>query len=142
MAAQAGLERRLSGLEHQTKAVYGQPAAGELWDIDLEAAAAELAVAKGLGKFWSPAESAALDREQGDVGAGWQVRWTRRENGRLIVHPRDADGHIFLLVVGSMPDFRICGWIRGVDAKREEFMWAGAPRPAYFVPQSALTAIE
>ena len=94
---------------------------------------------KALGIFW---ESLAEDPDTlpGDVGE-FQVRHTHRENGCLIVHPADKDDAPFILVTGLLPNYVVHGSILGADAKNLEWWREGDGRPAYFVPQSALTPI-
>jgi len=106
------------------------------WSAHIEAAAAEMATAKALGRYW--ADFTAPDHD-GDIGAGVQVRQTARRDGRLIIHPEDEDDHRFYLVCGEAPAFEIVGWILGRDAKRPEW-WTdpGTGRPAFFVARHAL----
>lgn len=141
-AALVGIERRLTALANQTHEVYGKAHDGLYWEVDVEAAAGELAVAKAMGVFWSAADSAAEDRAGGDLGTMGgrvtQVRHTKRLNGSLICHPRDHDDHVFILVVGAMPRFKVVGWLHGADAKNEQWWRTDRPRPAFFVPQHAL----
>lgn len=69
-----------------------------------------------------------------------QVRQTAHATGSLIVHPDDRDEEPFLLAVGTMPMFRLVGWILARDAKAERW-WQTPPAvrfPAYFVPQAEL----
>lgn len=137
IAAYTGVNRRLEAMAASRVEVYGKAAGGAYWETDLEAAAAELALAKALGVHWCGMDGP--DKDTGDV-AGAQVRHTKRENGSLICHDRDADDHRFVLVTGSMPAFTVRGWILGGDAKDKRF-WRdrpAVPRPAFFVPQSAL----
>lgn len=136
-AAYVGLNRRLDAMRDGRVEVYGSAAPGGFWNVDIEAAAAELAVAKALGVFWAACDTPEEDRG-GDVGPGVQVRHTQYPNGSLIVHDRDADDHRFVLVTGAMPTFRIAGWLHGHAAKVAAHWKADAPRPAFFVPQSAL----
>jgi hypothetical protein len=136
-AALVGVERRLWALGAKAREVYGAAAGGDYWTIDVEAAAGELAVAKLLGVYWSAKDSAAEDREDGDV-AGHQVRHSRRLDASLICHVRDSDDQVFVLVVGAMPSFRVAGWLPGVEAKSPAFWREDVPRAAFFVPQSAL----
>ena len=140
-AAYVGLNRRLDAMRDGRVEVYGSAAHGGFWNVDIEAAAAELAVAKALGTFWAAADTPDEDRA-GDVGPGVQVRHTQHLNGSLIVHDRDADDHRFVLVDGAMPMFRIAGWAWGRDAKHADHWRADMPRPAFFMPQSALTAMS
>lgn len=133
-AASAGVERRLRAIANGRAHRYAWDGVGE-WDTDLQAAGAELAVAKASGRYW--VDTAAPDAE-GDVGERVQVRWTRRENGSLILHDTDPDDHAFVLVCGTMPKFTIPGWLFGVAGKIPSFHRTDTGRPAYFVPQAAL----
>ena len=137
VAVTAGTHRRLVNLEKRSHEVYGQVADGTQWDVDIEAVAAEMAAAKGLGLFHGLADSAADDRA-GDIAPGVQVRHTRRQNGSLICHDRDPDDHRFVLVVGSLPTFRVVGSIMGAKAKDKRFWRTDVRTAAYFVPQSEL----
>lgn len=134
-AALAGAHRRMRRLRAGSTHRWGYDGAGS-WTAEIEAAAAEMAVAKALGCYW--ADFSAPDHA-GDVGAGVQIRHTVRRDGRLIVHPEDADDHRFVLVRGPAPRLEIAGWILGRDAKRREW-WAdpSTGRPAFFVPDRAL----
>ena len=71
-------------------------------------------------------------------GPGTIVRSTWRQAGRLIIHEHDHDGGAYVLVTGSVPCYRVAGWIRGVDAKTARFWANGDGRGGYFVPQSEL----
>ena len=138
LAAYTGVNRRLDAMAKGRFEVYGKAANGAYWEIDLEAAAAELALAKALGVHWCGMDRP--DKDTGDV-AGAQVRHTKRDDGSLICHKRDADEDRFVLVTGSMPTFTVRGWILGAEAKADRFWRTSVPRPAYFVPQSALAPI-
>jgi hypothetical protein len=138
-AAETGVHRRLVSLARRRGGSHGKPGAGISWDLEIESAAAELALAKLLDRFWSMSDELDVD---GDVGRE-QVRHTVRPDGRLIVHPGDLDGARYWLVTGKMPDFRVVGWLLGRDAKDPRY-WTdpGTGRPAYFVPQADLVPID
>lgn len=138
MAAYVGLNRRLDAMALNRHEMYGRVHNGLYWETDIEAAAAELAFAKALRAFYAPAVSPRVDRAEGDVG-GAQVRHTKRPNGSLIVHDRDIDHQEFFLVVGAMPSFRVVGSMLAREAKDKRFWRTDVPRPAFFVPQTALT---
>jgi hypothetical protein len=113
----------------------------ELLALDIAGAGAEAAVGRLTNRYWHGSVNAA--KHEPDVGHQIQVRWTHHERGRLIVLPRDPDDQYYFLVTGNPPLYNVIGWIRGQDAKREEWIDAPAGRPpAYFVPQSALTLRE
>jgi hypothetical protein len=113
---------------------------GPGWDQHLEGAAAELAFAKAIGRFWS----GNLGRlRAGDV-CQYEIRSTPHAKGRLILHPEDPDERAFILVRGLAPYFEVAGWIMGRDGKQERF-WcdpSGNGRPAYFVPGPALASLD
>jgi hypothetical protein len=73
-------------------------------------------------------------------GDHYQIRHTQRPNGRLIVRRRDKDGDTFVLITGEGDTFYIVGWIKGVDAKKDEWVKDpnGRNEPVYFVPQQKL----
>jgi hypothetical protein len=111
------------------------------WTYHVEGAAAELAVAKHIDRYWRPLTRSQLRDLPGDV-ADVQVRSTPRSDGSLIVHRRDLDDARFYLVVTALPSYRIVGWLLGRDAKQERYWRTNVAHPAYFVPQSELHAIE
>ncbi len=140
MAAQAGTRRRIEALRLGRKPVYGDTKIHAEWGVDIEGAAAEMAVAKAYNLFWTPVVQRP-EELPGDVGRGMhalQVRSTPREHGRLILHERDKDDAIFVLVTGRIPAFTIRGWIQGKDGKCDRFLHPGDGRPAFFVPQEHL----
>lgn len=142
ICAQAGTMRRVYALRNGIgNAHNGGP--DDPWDADIEGCAAELAVCKALGVFWSGMEVAGSDKRVGTPDAGGvQVRSTRRTSGSLILHDGDADDDAFVLVVGRIPRLDIKGWIYGRDGKRADFWRSESVRcPAFFVPQSSLTEI-
>lgn len=134
-AAYVGINRRLDSMRNQRQEVHGAAAGGDYWTIDVEAAGAELALAKALGVHWTGLDGP--DKDVGDV-AGAQVRHSRRPDASLILHERDADGDRFVLVTGALPEMTVRGWLHGRDGKRPEFWRTNVPRPAYFVPASEL----
>jgi hypothetical protein len=109
------------------------------YDNDIQAAAAEMAVAKGLNLYW---DAGINTFKAGDVGP-YQVRWTDRVDGRLIIRPDDEDEEIQILVRGRIPTFDIAGAMRCKFAKRDEWWMAPNGRPgAWFVPDISLGPVE
>lgn len=129
--------RRIYNLRNGRQPIYGEP--HDPWAADVEGALAEMAVAKHMDRYWSPASSQAPHTIPGDVGP-LQVRSTTRPNGCLILHPNDPDEAVFWLVTGSAPTYTLAGWIRGADGKLEQYWREDTGRPAFFVPQTALNA--
>lgn len=109
--------------------------AGDGLAIHLLGTAGEMAAAKALNCYWGGAEGTF---KRPDLG-GIQVRTRSRHDYDLIVRPGDADDEPFLLVTGTMPAFRVHGWLWGREAKQPQWLQThGGREPAYFVPQAAL----
>jgi len=83
------------------------------WDNEIEGACAELAWAKTQGEFWT-----GVSNLKAKDGADVEIRWTKHEEGGLIVYPHDDDDSVFVLAKGFAPEFRFVGWLRGRDGKR------------------------
>lgn len=103
-------------------------------------ACGELAVCKSVNKFWSP--SVNTFHGIADAGHNVEVRTTQRINGSLIVRDNDPDDRWYYLVVGTPPTMTVVGYIKGSEAKRDQ--WLRDPhkhRLSWFVPQDALYAL-
>lgn len=137
-AAEVGIRRRVGAMQANRPEPYGKPAF-DLWGSDIVSSAAELAAAKALCVYWPGAIQP--DHAEGDLGNGLGVRYTPREDGCLIIHPRDSDLATHVLVTGAIPTFNVVGSIWGALAKKEQWWRTDTGRPAYFVPQSALEPI-
>lgn len=112
---------------------------GNGYDVHVLGAIGEYVVARTLGIFWSGPGTLRAS----DVGRHIQVRTRSRHDYELIVHPNDEDDAPFVLVTGQGLDYVVHGWIMGRDGKQRE--WWNDPargRPAYFVPHTALRAME
>jgi hypothetical protein len=91
------------------------------WHSDIEAACAELAFAKWMGVYW---DFSVNTFKKPDV-AGYQVRHCQSADGSLIVRPNDSNSENYVLVVGTTPEFKIIGWIKGEDAKTTKHDFKG-----------------
>lgn len=136
-AATIGALRQITNLRDGRTAAYGSVEESP-WQIHIEGACAEMAVAKAMNRFWSGALG-ALDAD--DVGP-LQVRSTARRDGSLILHAEDRDDRAFVLVTGQAPTYVLRGWIHAAHGKRKEFYRSDVRHPAYFVPQNALKPME
>ena len=138
MAAQVGILRRLASLKNGRPNRHGFDGTNA-WNIDIEGACGEMAVAKVLGVFWD----GSVDTFSANDLPNLQVRTSPDVNDRLIVRPGDSDTGRWCLVTGAFPDYVVHGWISGADAKRPEWSrdYNGRP-PAYFVPQQALLPLS
>ena len=138
-----GVMRQISALQHRRSDANGKGwptrSVSEHWGFEIDGAAAEMAVAKYLGRYWRPlAERGRLSSVPADIGENVQVRSTRNPAGPLIVHPRDDDAHVFVLVITRPPCFDLIGWLYGREAKRDEWWFIGVPHPAFFADQCEL----
>ncbi len=84
-----------------------------------------------------------------DVGSNIQVRSTNHSNGNLLVHPKDKDDQVFILVKShDYPEMEVSGWVLGRDAKKKEFWEDGSNLPSfegracYLFPCEKLNPIE
>lgn len=106
-------------------------------ELDILGICGEIALAKYLNVYWEPNITGGFAY---DIYPNIQVRTTKHENGRLIVHQKDNDNDRYFLVYANNDIFTIKGWIFGKDAKQKEF-WCdptGKNRFAFFVPSNRL----
>ena len=138
-AAQVGLLRRVSSIQNKLTDRRMNPNQMN-WEIDIEGACAELAAAKGLNIFWCCGINTF---KAADLGSNIQVRHTAKRSNRLIIRDGDKAEDVFVLVTGSAPEYEIVGWVLGKDGKNPSYLNDANDigKPAYFVPQSALSPI-
>ena len=106
----------------------------------VEGAAGEMALAKALERYWLPSVNAF---KVADIGKNIQVRTRTKDEYEMIVRDHDSDDHYFVLVTGTAPEFKIRGYIKGVDAKRDCWKRSyGGGMLSYFVPHAELCAIN
>ena len=131
-AAIVGVMRRIQNIRDGNNHKYGASQA-TAWQMDIEGALGELALAKHLNIFWSKGKP-----RDSDVGE-FQVRTTAKHNNRLILHKDDDDDARYYLITGLNGCYRVQGWIHGRDGKQERY-WEDpvGGRPCYFVPQDVL----
>jgi len=136
-ASAVGVHRRIVSIFGRNKQQHYQCPNNTEWSTEIEAYAAELAVAKYLNVYWN---GGAWNGKvaQSDVGK-LQVRHTHHENGSLILYPEDDDEQTFVLVVGRSPKFRLAGYILGKDGKGLVDIKTDCRYPAHWVPQDLLT---
>lgn len=142
MAAMVGAERQLqSAGSPGTK--HGIPSL-DPWTMHLNGVAAEIAVAKSLGRYWPP--SVGTFRNQPDIPPGpgrptsVEVRWITRPDYDLKIRSDDHDDSIYVLVSGNAPNMILHGWFICKDARKPEF-WTelGNGRPGLWcVPKTRL----
>lgn len=104
-------------------------------------AVGEYAFCKHLGYTWD--ESVDTFHSVPDVSTQFEIRATRREDGRLIVRDNDPDDRAYVLVTGTAPDLEIRGWMWGREAKQPQFLSnPNGHRQAWFVPQGNLRKLK
>ena len=104
-----------------------------------ESIGAEIAVAKYFGMIgFDPAMSKF--KETADVGAAIEVKWTRYDNGSLIIYESDRNADVAVLVVGKCPKYRIAGWIPVSIAKKDRYRHHS--QPTWWIGQNNLQPIE
>lgn len=135
MAAGVGLRRQLDALHRGCGDRHGiDPEDG--WRAHIEGACGELAVARFLGMYWDG--STNTFRSRPDLGPV-EVRTRSRESYDLIVRKDDDPLKIYVHVTGRAPEFRVRGFIRGADARRDAWWQIHGGRPgAWFVPSGDL----
>jgi hypothetical protein len=132
LAVSVGALRYVENL--RTRRYQGHGLDGDPLQIHILGACGEAAFAKARGVYWN---GDIGDLKAPDVG-GWQVRTTRRLDGRLIIRTIDEDDAPFVLVRGQCPTFAIVGWILARLAKCPEWLESNGRPAAYFVPAYAL----
>lgn len=138
VASSVGCMRHIAAVKAGRHDKHGAASGG--WQIHIEGALGELAVAKCLGRFWSGAINTFKDA---DIGTRIQVRTRSRHDYDLIVREDDGDSDLFVLVTGVAPSYRVKGWLSGKEAKNPAWLAShGNREPAFFVPASALRPIE
>ncbi|VIO80084.1 hypothetical protein [Bradyrhizobium ivorense] len=138
MAAEVGLMRQIAAIKRKLPDRNGFEGAG--WNVHIEGACGELAVAKALGLYWTGSVNSF--KCGGDVGA-IQVRTRSRADYELIIRDDDRDEDVFVLVTGRCPTYEVIGKIIGRKGKRDEWRRChGGRQAAWFVPHAALSAID
>ena len=84
------------------------------------AVAAEIAVARLLG-FTTFDPSGTRFKNNADVGANVEVKWSRWFDTALHIQPTDRDTDVAVLVVGNSPNLNIIGWMPVINAKRPRY---------------------
>lgn len=105
--------------------------------MNIEGACGELAYAKARGVYYVPKVNTF---KEADFGKKVQIRTRTDHSYDLLIRDNDDPEHFYVLVTGSLPTYRVVGWIKGSDAMAQPEWrknWGGRGE-AWFVPQSAL----
>jgi hypothetical protein len=139
-AALVGIERYIDNLKLGTQHTNGTPMSAPGWEMNIFGACGEMAVAKHLGLYWN----GALGNWKADDVGEYQVRTSKRDNADLRLHPTDRGDRKFILLTGLTHVFKIVGWLKAEDGKREEYWRAGGKDTphAFWVPQNVLNPMS
>lgn len=85
-----------------------------------ESIGAEMAVARYFGdKDFKPTINTF--KNEADYGKNIEIKWTRYQDGQLILGNTDRDTDIAILVVGRSPSYRLAGWIPVAVGRKERY---------------------
>ena len=115
-AAVGGCQRRVRSMQLDRPQFYGADERLNYWQIDVQGAIAEYALAKALNMSWEPATDQRLKDLPGEVGI-YQIRSTAHKTGQLIVHDADKDDAAFVLAIVAEPHVKLAGYLMGSEAK-------------------------
>lgn len=109
--------------------------------LNIEGACGELAYAKARGIYYEPRVNTY---KAPDFGDRVQIRTRTDHSYDLLIRDNDKPEHYYVLVTGTLPTYRIVGYILGADAMAQPAWrknWGGRGE-AWFVPQLALTPFK
>lgn len=143
VAEQYGIQRAKNFLPHfngQTNTNYTQQMHGGDFEAFVNRqvlyVGAEIAVAEYFGLAdYMPSNTAY--KNEADVGANIEVKYTHRQEGDLLIRHRDRDSDYGVLVIGDMDAFYIVGWYSIKEAKTEVYGKHHLPG-CYLVPNAQL----
>ena len=101
---------------------------------DAQSIGSEWAVAKALNKGFDP--SLQKGKRIADVGDDFEVKWTKRDNGRMIIQEWDRITDRAIFVVGKSPHYCIKGWLPVIEARNPQYRHASQAN--WWIPQAAL----
>ena len=131
VASYVGMRRNAEAQFKGRKNRFPNAKPGDGWGRHIEAAHAELVVAKALGLYWGFGVNTFCSADIADTRI--EVRWTHTHQ-TIKVKDEDADDMIVVGVIGESPHYEIIGWVRVSDAKIDKFLYPHDP-PCYFVPK-------
>ena len=146
-AAQVGMLRKSQSIAKQHKDGYGSTmSAKPIYDAGwaVISAAAELAAAKGLNRYWDFSVNTYKDADLKELEIKCQMHHSQdaaKDENYLIIRPDFNELQKYMLVVcHSHTQYELAGYIHGSDAMRKEWMAQVGNRPWFYrVPTTALT---
>jgi len=151
MAAKVGMARAFSSFRAKHNPYkYGlKKDEFGFFEMDIRGAAAECAVAKGLGLYWDGSVDTFHDKA--DIGESIEVRSVKDTQRQLLVRPNDpVEGRIYVLIVdlwrmGTSPNYVIRGWLPGEECKQDKYETDFGRKdrpPCYGIPAQDLNPIK
>lgn len=137
LTGELGLSRRITSL---SKAMNDKQIGGQAWDIDINGAMGEYALAKILKIPWEPTLNTFKVPDVGDL----HVRTTTFQTGRLIIRPGDPYG-IYVLIIANAPIFRAAGWVNYHTGQFPLEYWTRPSKSGpecWAIPQEYLVSIS
>jgi len=110
-AATHGIRRRIK--KHEGERGDREQKERSIWDNEIEGACAELAWSKYWGQYWS-----GLSGLRSQDAAGAEVKWTRHDNGGLIINSSVKNHEVLVLAKGFAPTFTFVGWITAEEGRQ------------------------
>lgn len=140
-AAIVGIQRRYRSAVRNSQQTYGfDDNLEDPLTNDIHGAGGEIAAAKALKLYW-PATVDTYDKP--DIGEKTQVRTAGKDHYCLIVREDAKDDEIYVHVTGRLPFYKVWGYIKASEAKKDKYIKAPNNRdPAWFVPASDLKQIN
>jgi len=99
---------------------------------EVESANAELAVATFTHRYWVGDWENKVKTV--DVRPDIEVRYTTHGHGNLLLYETDDPSRRYVLVNGSIPQFKLVGWIFGHEGIKSQYLKKlREDRPAFYV---------
>lgn len=140
----------VKGLQRHMRKVEGGHNSGQRMNVNLSFQEMVAEEAESIAAEWAVARYFNLDfdietinehyKQKADVGNGLEVKWTKYQDGHMIIHEWDRNSDIAVLVTGRSPVFVIKGWMPVSIAKRPRYR--SSTQPKWWVNQPDLQPIE
>ena len=131
------LESRFKNLKSST---FGKQSKDE-WKNDIEGALTEMAFCKAFGIYWDGSVNTFKNPDVPDTPI--QIRGTEYNTGKLIIRENDPSNDLYILVVGSIPNYRIIGGLFGHQGKVDDYVSnPNNQGKCWMIPQEHLRPVE
>jgi hypothetical protein len=130
----AGVMRQTENIKDKRQNAGGYDGTKD-WQIHIEGAIGEYAVAKEFGYFW-PGKGKFRDPDFGDMDS----RCAGDHDSPLRIEKKDPDHRIVWHITGRNGSYRIHGWTYARNGKKPENWYdlKGLNRPAYWFPTESV----